>query len=82
MKTDQQLKIGSNLRQWRLIMGMKQREVAKKLGVSEAALSYIENDYTNPSLHQLEKLSGILGISVIMLIEGPHKMIAQLLSTK
>ncbi len=75
MNPGEKLMIGQHMRQWRALRGMKQREVAQKMGVSEAAISYIENDLANVNLRQLEKLSAILGISVVMLLEGPNKFL-------
>ena len=65
------------MRQWRALRGMKQREVAIRLGVSEAAVSHLENDITIPNLKHLEDISVILGISVVMLLEGPRKFIKE-----
>ena len=65
------------MRQWRALRGMKQREVAIRLGVSEAAVSHFENDIATPNLKHLEDISVILGISVVMLLEGPRKFIKE-----
>ncbi len=64
MKTGKiyKLKIGTNIRMWRLFRGMKQKELASKINCSEAALSNLENDLTVPTLRHIEDLSTALDI--------------------
>ena len=47
------LKIGINIRKWRELKGIKQEQLANQLGITKAALSNIENDKTDISLHRI-----------------------------
>ena len=62
------LKIGANIRMWRLFRKMKQKELAAKIYCSEAALSNLENDLTVPTLRHVEDLSDALGIGYTTLL--------------
>ncbi len=70
------LKIGSNIRKWRDLKNMKQKDLAAALHLSEAAISNIENDKANISLQQLEDISLILNIPVAQLFSDPLQNIS------
>ena len=67
------LKIGSNVRKWRNLKGIKQKELAMTLQLSEAAISNIENDVTDVSLRQLEDIASAIEISVEQLFNDPQE---------
>ncbi len=67
------LKIGSNIRKWRNIKEVKQKELAASLRLSEAAISNIENDITDVTLSQLESISMTLDIPVEQLFTDPQE---------
>lgn len=69
---DNRLKIGANIRKWRNIKEMKQKDLASALQLSEAAISNIENDLTDVSLRQLEDISSALNIPVEKLFSDPQ----------
>jgi transcriptional regulator with XRE-family HTH domain len=69
---DNRLKIGANIRKWRNIKEMKQKDLASALQLSEAAISNIENDLTDVSLRQLEDISTALNIPVEKLFSDPQ----------
>ena len=69
---DNRLKIGANIRKWRNIKEMKQKDLANALQLSEAAISNIENDLTDVSLSQLEDISYALNIPVEKLFSDPQ----------
>ncbi len=71
----ERLKIGSNIRKWRNIKSVKQREMASALRLSEAAISNIENDLTDVTLSQLEDISAMLDIPVENLFTDPQDSI-------
>jgi transcriptional regulator with XRE-family HTH domain len=67
------LKIGANIRKWRNLKGIKQKELANVLELSEAAISNIENNITDVTLSQLEDISLGLDISVEQLFSDPQE---------
>jgi transcriptional regulator with XRE-family HTH domain len=71
----ERLKIGSNIRKWRGMKDMKQKELSSALRISEAAFSNIENDMTDMTLSQLEDIALTLDISVEQLFSDPQDKI-------
>jgi len=67
------LKIGGNIRKWRNIKEVKQKELAASLCLSEAAISNIENDITDVTLSQLENISITLDVPVEQLFTDPQE---------
>jgi DNA-binding XRE family transcriptional regulator len=58
------IKKGMNLvRAWRTHLGLTQREVAKRAGISQAALSQMEKSTNGLRTTTLEKLACAMGIS-------------------
>ena len=57
------IKLGQNLRKWRLKKNMSQVDLATALSVDRAYISNIENGRMNPTLSTLEKIAKALGIS-------------------
>jgi len=72
--------IGANIRKWRNIREIKQKDLAASMGLSEAAVSNIENDVTNVTLSQLEDISTALNISIEKLLSDPQKEYVRLAS--
>jgi len=56
--------IGDKLKQIRIKRNLRQREVAKQLGVAREEISYIERGVRNISLTRLEELLKIYGLSL------------------
>jgi len=67
--------IGANIRKWRELKGIKQEQLAQSLGITKAALSNIENNKTDISLHRLEDISLCLGLEVMKLFINPIELI-------
>ncbi|MBK6379005.1 MAG: helix-turn-helix transcriptional regulator [Chitinophagaceae bacterium] len=65
------LKIGINIRKWRELKGIKQEQLANQLGITKAALSNIENDKTDISLHRIEDIARCLDLEVMKLFNNP-----------
>ena len=65
------LKIGINIRKWRELKGIKQEQLANQLGITKAALSNIENDKTDISLHRIEDIARCLDFAVMKLFNNP-----------
>ena len=70
------LKIGGNIRKWRNLKGIKQKELALSLELSEAAISNIENNITDVTLSQLEDISLGLDVPVEQLFTDPQQSAA------
>lgn len=54
---------GDNVAKQRLTMGMSQRELAKKVGVSRATVAAWEVRDTLPNMNTMDKLQEVLGVS-------------------
>lgn len=59
---------GERLKKAREAAGMSQAEVARELGLSQPAYSYIENGEKNPSLPVAKRLSVVLCVSLDYLL--------------
>ena len=70
---DSRYRIGTNIRKWRGVKDMKQKDLAMSLGLSEAAVSNIENDMVNVTLSQLEDISTALDITLEQLLSDPQQ---------
>ena len=56
--------IGNRIREARVQAGLKQKELAEKIGVSESRVSQYEKGSQNPRIGTLLKIADALGISV------------------
>ena len=65
------LQIGAKLRHARRVRGMRLKELAALVGVSESMLSKVENEQVRPSLKTLHKLASELDTSIGALFGGP-----------
>ena len=54
--------IGRNIRRYRLECGLKQKELAEKISMSEQHISHIENGHTQLSLPTLVAISNVLSV--------------------
>ena len=61
---------GDRLREQRERAGLSQREVAEKLGFSQAAYSQYETMSKAPNVYTAQKLADMFGVSVEYLIRG------------
>jgi transcriptional regulator with XRE-family HTH domain len=69
------LKIGLYIRKWRELKGIKQEQLANQLGITKAALSNIENDKVDISLHRIEDIAHCLELDVMQLFKNPMDLI-------
>lgn len=60
---------GKKIRSKRKELGMKQPELAEKLGVTKATISKYEHDQIDMTVSTMKKLHDILGISYIDLLD-------------
>ena len=58
------MKVGRTLKLIRVLKGLKQKDLADKLGVSPNYLSSVENDKKDPSLSFIKEASRVLDIPV------------------
>lgn len=72
---ENKLRIGGNIRKWRNIKGLKQKDLAVAMRLSEAAMSNIENNITNITLSQLEEISMALDVNVSQLFTDPQETV-------
>ena len=63
------IKLGENLKKLRLKKKLSQGDLSKSLGVDRAYISNIENGRMNPTLSTLEKIAGVLKISIKDLVD-------------
>jgi len=56
------MSVGKNIKIFRINAGLKQKELAAKIGVNESYLSTIEGGKKEPSLSLLKKISLALGV--------------------
>jgi XRE family transcriptional regulator of biofilm formation len=68
--------LGKKIKQLRQQKGMSLTELALRADVSKSYLSTIERDVQkNPSIHFLEKIADVLGVSVFQLIEADKESV-------
>jgi transcriptional regulator with XRE-family HTH domain len=67
------LNVGENILYWRRLKGMKQDELAKKIGISPAALSNIENGSSKPDIERIEDIAEALGVEPNQLLQHPQQ---------
>lgn len=69
------MKIGTNIRKWRSINGIKQRDLATALNLSEAAISNMENNVTDVSANGFSEIAKAVGVTVEELLRDPAEFI-------
>jgi transcriptional regulator with XRE-family HTH domain len=62
--------IGNNVKKYRLKLGMDQKSLAVKLGVTSGAVSNYENDLSSPREDVLYKMFEVLGVTPNELFDG------------
>lgn len=58
------MQFGTRLKLWRKAKGLKQRQVAEKLGISASAVSYWEDGSTYPTHRHQEEAAGLFGLTL------------------
>lgn len=71
MDVPEQRQLGSRVREARTAAGLSLRETARRIGVSPATLSAVENGRTGVSVPRLKTLAAELGTTVPWLINAP-----------
>lgn len=62
--------LGKNICTLRTNCGLKQEELAKRIGVSKATISNYENGVTKPAFSKLPRIADALGVEVSDLFDG------------
>lgn len=62
--------IGANVRHFRVLKGLKARDLAKRIGCSESLISKIEKGKAQPSLTMLHRIMASLSITVTALFDA------------
>jgi transcriptional regulator with XRE-family HTH domain len=57
----------SLIRAWREYQGLRQRDVAERLGISQSAYSQIENSDSEPRAATLQHVAAALGVPLLAL---------------
>lgn len=70
---DRELDIGQRLRQLRLRLGLSQRELGRRAGVSNATISMIEADRVSPSVSALKQILSALGAGLADFFASPEE---------
>lgn len=68
------MKVGENILYWRKLKGIKQDDLAKKIGISATALSNIENGSSKPDIERLEDIADALEIEINQLLTNPQQL--------
>lgn len=62
----------NKIKELRKSMGLRQEDIANKLGVTRQTINAIENNKYNPTLELAMKLAGLLKTSVENIFELPN----------
>lgn len=66
-------KIGTNIKAWREIKGIKQEWLASKIGIGKSSLSQIETGKTEITISRLAEIADVLEIHIFLLFESPYE---------
>ena len=70
--------LGENIQTIRKHRGMKQQELADKIGINMQSLSKIERGVNYPTFDTLEKIMDVLGVTPNELLSGNGNMLISL----
>ncbi len=68
-----QIQMGENLRRLRQVYGMSQRELARLAGMTNGAISMIEQNRVSPSVASLKKILAAFGLSLAEFFSNDFK---------
>ncbi|WP_406850433.1 helix-turn-helix domain-containing protein [Chromobacterium phragmitis] len=74
-------RVGANIKAARENLNLPQRVVAERLGIETESLSRIERGAALPSLVTLDRLAGILEVSLVQLLSGISSESASLVAS-
>jgi transcriptional regulator with XRE-family HTH domain len=67
--------IGHNIKRWREFKEVKQEQLAKRLKITSAALSQLENGKTDITVSRIEQIAEVLDIDFSLLLSSPQQII-------
>jgi|SRR6478609_2060660 len=67
--------ISINIKRWREFKGIKQEELAKKLKITAAALSNIENGKIDITISRIQQIAEALQLNFEFLLSSPQEVI-------
>ncbi len=74
--------LGQVLKNQRAMLGLTQRELARKLDVKPSHVAYLENDRRRPSLALLSRIADVLGLEKEQLFLLAHPEASSLLGSR
>ncbi len=74
--------LGQVLKNQRAVLGLTQRELARKLDVKPSHVAYLENDRRRPSLALLSRIADVLGLEKEPLFLLAHPEASSLLKSR
>lgn len=72
-KKEPSFDIGSKIKDARARLGMSQKDLADKIGLTSSFISQLENNQISPSLNSFFQLADVLGISPASLLQNDKK---------
>ena len=67
--------VGENIYCWRKLKGLKQEDLAARVGISTTALSNIENGVSQLHIRRMEEIADALEIEVVQLMYNPRHLL-------
>ena len=72
---EQTFKLGDQVRKWRNLRDIKQRDMATRLGIKNSAMSNIENNKTGINRSRIGQIAALLQIEAQMLFIDPMDLL-------
>jgi len=73
VRKESSFSVGTKIRDVRTKMGLSQKDLADKIGLTSSFISQLENNQISPSLNSFLQIAGALGISPTVLLQKEKK---------
>jgi len=73
VRKESSFSVGAKIRDVRTKMGLSQKDLADKIGLTSSFISQLENNQISPSLNSFLQIAGALGISPTVLLQKEKK---------
>ena len=70
-KKERKINAGENIKTWRTLKGIKEKDLANMINVSETTMSNIETGKKSPTIDECENIADVFGISFFDLLHHP-----------